>query len=272
MLGITDEPGVDAEIETPEDLDQLRARHCKNDCGAGTRQPAQRCPAQVHNQANTDQGKAESGARRHRNILGANAGQQEQAGNPANEREQAQRNREGCTDQRDSAKTSPFASFFSHAFSLPKHRPLSTCGRLLVNSKTHSSCLRWTNIITDVCIVTKKAVRAKLGWRKGISMIKSLIGFACAGALWLAVANGQVSTVTGAESTGKITDYTPDSALVLDTGSGEPVHYKFARNVTYVDKDGETIQAAALTKNLRVKVHYLKQGGDMIVDKVTLTE
>ena len=103
-------------------------------------------------------------------------------------------------------------------------------------------------------------------------MIKCLIGFSCASALWLAGANGQVSTVTGSESTGKITDYTPDSALVLDTGSGEPVHYKFARRVSYVDKDGQTIQAPALTKNLRVKVHYLKQGGDMIVDKVTLTE
>ena len=103
-------------------------------------------------------------------------------------------------------------------------------------------------------------------------MIKPLIGFACAGVLFVTIANAQVSTVTGTESTGKITDYTPDSALVLDTGSGEPVHYKFAKKVTYVDKDGQTIQAPGLTKNLRVKVHYLKQGGDLIVDKVTLAE
>ena len=100
-------------------------------------------------------------------------------------------------------------------------------------------------------------------------MIKSLIGFACAGVLCVASANGQVSTVTGTESTGKITDYTPDSALVLDTGSGEPVHYK---KVAYVDKDGQTIQAPALTKNLRIKVHYVKEGGDLIADKVTLAE
>ena len=103
-------------------------------------------------------------------------------------------------------------------------------------------------------------------------MINSLIGLACAGVLFVAVANGQVSPAAGAESTGKITDYTPDSALVLDTGSGEPVHYKFAQKVTYVDKDGQTIQAPALTKNLRVKVHYLKRGGDLVVDKVTLAE
>ena len=103
-------------------------------------------------------------------------------------------------------------------------------------------------------------------------MNKIFVSLICAGALLPILADGQVSTVTGSESTGKITDYTPDSALVLDTGSGEPVHYKFARKVTYIDKDGQTIQAPALTKNLRVKVHYLKQGGDMIVDKVTLTE
>jgi hypothetical protein len=126
----------------------------------------------------------------------------------------------------------------------------------------------------DECIYRGCILRKERGleWRKEVCMIKCLIGFACAGVLFVAVANGQVSTVAGAESTGKITDYTPDSALVLDTGSGEPVHYKFARKVTYVDKDGQTIQSPALTKNLRVKVHYLKQGGDMIIDKVTLTE
>ena len=103
-------------------------------------------------------------------------------------------------------------------------------------------------------------------------MSKMLLSLISAGALMLVVASGQVSTVGGTESIGKITDYTPDSALVLDTGSGEPVHYKFAKHVTYVDKDGTTIQAPALSKNLRVKVHYIKQGGDLIVDKVTLAE
>jgi hypothetical protein len=103
-------------------------------------------------------------------------------------------------------------------------------------------------------------------------MIKMLVRYGCASVLALAVANGQVSTVTGNENTGRITDYTPDNALVLDTGSGEPVHYRFAKKVTYVDNDGQVIQASGLHKNLRVRVHYLKQGGDMIVDKVTLIE
>jgi hypothetical protein len=103
-------------------------------------------------------------------------------------------------------------------------------------------------------------------------MNKIFLSLICAGAVLPIVANGQVSTVGGNESVGQITDYTPDSALVLDTGSGEPVHYKFAKHVTFVDKDGTTIQSPALSKNLRVKVHYLKQGGDRIVDKVTVAE
>ena len=74
------------------------------------------------------------------------------------------------------------------------------------------------------------------------------------------------------DATGRIVDYTPESALVLDTGAGEPVHYKFAKKVTYIDADGRELEASGLRKNLRVRVHYLKVGGDLLVDKVTLTD
>src|SRR5436305_14999983 len=103
-------------------------------------------------------------------------------------------------------------------------------------------------------------------------MIKCLIGFACASALWLAVANGQVSTVTGSESTGKITDYTPDSALVLDTESAEPVHYNFARKVSYEHTDGQTSQPLALTNNLRADDHYVTAARHEVVHSGTLAE
>lgn len=78
--------------------------------------------------------------------------------------------------------------------------------------------------------------------------------------------------VSSMESVGIITDYTPDSALVLDTGTGEPKHFKFAQKVEYVDADGKVIEAAGLRKNLRVRVHYTQHGGDMIIDKVTLAQ
>lgn len=108
-------------------------------------------------------------------------------------------------------------------------------------------------------------------------MIKRLLVFAAA--LSLAVsANAQTLSTTkdepvaSMESTGIITEFTPDTALVLDTGSGEPVHFKFARNVQYVDSDGKVVQAPGLRKNLRVRVHYIKEGGDMMIDKVTISQ
>ena len=104
-------------------------------------------------------------------------------------------------------------------------------------------------------------------------MSKSTLGVICAAALLIGFAHAQTSgttTVSGVESTGTISQYTPGSALVLDTGSGEPVQFKLSKNVTYADSDGKVIEAAGLSKNLRVRVHYIKVGGDNVVDKVTL--
>jgi hypothetical protein len=80
------------------------------------------------------------------------------------------------------------------------------------------------------------------------------------------------TTVPSMESTGTITEYTPDSSLVLDTGSGEPVHFIFGKNVTYIGADGQPVEASGLRKNLRVRVHYAVMGGDKVIDKVALAE
>jgi hypothetical protein len=53
--GLRTTPGVDAEIETPKELDQLRARHRENERGKGTGHPAQPWPVQVRDESNTDQ-------------------------------------------------------------------------------------------------------------------------------------------------------------------------------------------------------------------------
>ena len=75
----------------------------------------------------------------------------------------------------------------------------------------------------------------------------------------------------GAEMTGTIKEYTAGSALVLETlAPSEPVQFKLSKNVTYADKDGKTIEAAGLTMNQKVRVHYTKIGGDNVTDKVTL--
>lgn len=112
-------------------------------------------------------------------------------------------------------------------------------------------------------------------------MIRSILCAALIGGFATVAANAQTSGTSAspaataaarAESTGTISDHTPDIALVLNTGSGDPMHFKFSKTVNYVDASGKTLETPALRKNMRVRVSYLKEGGDMVVDKVVLLE
>ncbi|SRR5581483_5018633 len=118
-------------------------------------------------------------------------------------------------------------------------------------------------------------------------MIKALFGIVSVMALsvWIATAQTSTtstqtttaggtteSTTTTTESSGTITEFTPGSALVLSTGSGEPVHYKFSKSVTYVTPSGKVIEASKVRKNSKVRVHYVKEGNDMLVDRVIVED
>jgi len=104
----------------------------------------------------------------------------------------------------------------------------------------------------------------------------------CAGALSIAFAAAQTSsttttttagaqtTTTTTENVGTITEFTAGSTIVLNAGTGEPVHYKLGKSVTYINARGKVINAERLRKDRKVRVHYVKEGNDMVVDKVTV--
>lgn len=76
---------------------------------------------------------------------------------------------------------------------------------------------------------------------------------------------------SGGEMTGTVKEYTPGVSLVLETvAPTEPMQFKLARNITYSDTDGKTIEAVGLTTNRKVRVHYSKVGGDYVADKISL--
>ncbi len=117
-------------------------------------------------------------------------------------------------------------------------------------------------------------------------MIKLFLSVTFATALMGLVAYGQTSSTTTAtgtsgatettttttESTGTVTDFTPGQMMVLRTEAGEPMRYKFGKTVTYVTADGRVIDASKVRKDSKVRVHYIKSGDDMVVDKVIVTE
>src|ERR1700730_18730242 len=115
-------------------------------------------------------------------------------------------------------------------------------------------------------------------------MIKAIVSVAFATALMGSVAFAQTSTssttvatgtngatettTTTTESTGTVTEFTPGHVLFLKTEAAEPIQYKFAKTITYMTSDGKVIEASKIRKNSKVRVHYVKQGDDMLVDKV----
>ena len=119
-------------------------------------------------------------------------------------------------------------------------------------------------------------------------MIKAILSVTFATALISTVAFGQTSsssttvargtngttetTTTTTENLGTVTEFTPGQFLILKTEAGQPVRYKFGKTVTYVTADGKVIEASKIRKDSKVRVHYLKDGDDMVVDKVIVTE
>ena len=119
-------------------------------------------------------------------------------------------------------------------------------------------------------------------------MIKLFLSVTFATALMGLVAYGQTSTssttvatgtngvsettTTTTESTGTVTEFTPGQALILKTEAAEPMRYKFGKTVTYVTSDGRVIEASKIRKDSKVRVHYIKDGDDMLVDKVIVTD
>jgi hypothetical protein len=116
-------------------------------------------------------------------------------------------------------------------------------------------------------------------------MIKSIVSIAFATALMGSVAFAQTSTssttvatqpsgmtqTTTTESLGTVTEFTPGDFLILKTEAAEPMRYKFGKTVTYVDARGKVIDASKIRKDSKVRIHWVKEGDDMLVDKVILT-
>lgn len=83
------------------------------------------------------------------------------------------------------------------------------------------------------------------------------------------------TTTTTTEGGGTITEYTPGSIIVLKETSG-PRRYKFGKTVTYVTKSGKVITEEEVRTRIKVgipvHVHYVKDGDDMLVDRVIVDE
>jgi hypothetical protein len=119
-------------------------------------------------------------------------------------------------------------------------------------------------------------------------MIKLILSVTFATALIGSIALGQTSststsiasgpngatetTATTTESTCTVTEFIPGRLFFLKTEAAQPVQYRFSKDVTYVTSDGRVIEASKIRKDSKVRVHYVNEGNDTLVDKVIVSD
>jgi hypothetical protein len=92
---------------------------------------------------------------------------------------------------------------------------------------------------------------------------------------WAQVSETTTTTTTTTEGSGTITEFAPGSTIVLKQSVG-PRHYRFGKTVTYVTRSGKMLDEATVRTRVKigapVRVHYVTEGNDMLVDRVILDE
>ena len=85
----------------------------------------------------------------------------------------------------------------------------------------------------------------------------------------------ETTTTTTTEGSGTITEFRPGGTIVLKESAG-PKQYRFGKRVVYVTRSGRELNAATvrskITVGAPVRVHYMTEGGNMVVDRVILDE
>ena len=80
------------------------------------------------------------------------------------------------------------------------------------------------------------------------------------------------TTSSTSNASGTVTDYTPGTAIVIDPGTGQPVHFIIGKTVEVITPDGKVIKAADVKKNAKVRVHLVADGDRTVVDKIMVDE
>jgi hypothetical protein len=85
----------------------------------------------------------------------------------------------------------------------------------------------------------------------------------------------ETTTTTTTEGSGTITELGPGGTIVLKESAG-PRQYRFGKRVVYVTRSGRELDEATartrITVGAPVRVHYMTEGGNMVVDRVILDE
>ena len=90
--------------------------------------------------------------------------------------------------------------------------------------------------------------------------------FICAGTM--SFAQVAVSETTTTQSTGTISEFSPNTVILKTESSSEPVRYTYSKTTTFVDDAGNPVDISIVKSGLPVQVIYVKDGDGMVARKI----
>jgi hypothetical protein len=84
--------------------------------------------------------------------------------------------------------------------------------------------------------------------------------------------SGTTTNSSTSNSSGTVTDYASGAAIVIDPGTGQPVHFIIGKTVEIITPDGKVIKAADVKKNAKVRLHLVADGDRTVVDQIIVDE
>jgi hypothetical protein len=83
------------------------------------------------------------------------------------------------------------------------------------------------------------------------------------------------TTTTTTEGSGTIAEFASGSTIVLKESAG-PRHYRFGKKVVYVTRSGKELDETTVRTRIKVgvpvRVHFVGEGDNVMVDRVMLDE
>lgn len=83
-----------------------------------------------------------------------------------------------------------------------------------------------------------------------------------------AIAQTDTTIVTRTESAGTISEFSPDSIVILPAPNQTPLRYNYTNTTTYVDETGAPVSVETVRSGQPVTVYYTVDGDRMIAEKV----
>lgn len=102
------------------------------------------------------------------------------------------------------------------------------------------------------------------------ALIQGLGGALLLGVLSIAPIVNAETVVQTTTNAGTISEFSPDALVIRSETATEPVRYSVSKSVTYVDEDGAPVSAEVVKSGVPVTVHYIKEGGNLVANRVVV--